>query len=66
MKYLIICLTILFSSSVFAGGEWKEVCSDRKDNKGNVIKGKDGKPVQQCKKIKVHKKVEGTKIPQKK
>jgi hypothetical protein len=25
--------------------------------------GKDGKPVQECKKIKVHKKLEGTEVP---
>lgn len=48
-----------------AGGEVKEVCKDKKDQKGNVIKGKDRKPVKECKKIKVHKKLEGREIPTK-
>jgi hypothetical protein len=41
----------------------KEVCEDKKDKAGKVVNGKDGKPVQVCKKIKVHKKVEGTTVP---
>jgi hypothetical protein len=40
----------------------KEVCKDKVDKAGKVINGKDGKPVQECKKIKVHKKLEGTKV----
>jgi hypothetical protein len=46
-----------------AGGETKEVCNDKTDAKGQVVKGKDGKPVQVCKKIKVHQKLEGTVVP---
>lgn len=61
---LLIAGTIATSS--FAAGEVKEVCKDKTDAKGQVIKGKDGKPVQVCKKIKVHKKLEGTKVPEKK
>jgi UDP-N-acetylglucosamine 2-epimerase (non-hydrolysing)/GDP/UDP-N,N'-diacetylbacillosamine 2-epimerase (hydrolysing) len=38
----------------------------KKDKAGKVVNGKDGKPVQECKKIKVHKKLEGTEIPEKK
>ena len=33
---------------------------------GKVVVGKDGKPQQDCKTIKVHKKLEGTEIPAKK
>jgi hypothetical protein len=47
-------------------GEIKEVCTDKKDKAGKVVNGKDGKPVQDCKKIKVRKKVEGTAVPEKK
>jgi len=43
-------------------GEIKEVCVDKTDKAGKVVNGKDGKPVQVCKKIKVRKKLEGTKI----
>ena len=67
MKKLIIASILsLFAVSSFAGGEMKEVCKDKLDKAGKVVKGKDGKPVQECKKIKVHKKLEGTKVPEKK
>jgi hypothetical protein len=64
MKKLLALLTIAFASTAFAGGEMKEVCEDKKDKAGKVVNGKDGKPVQTCKKIKVHKKVEGDKVPE--
>ena len=67
MKKLIIASILsLFAVSSFAGGEMKEVCKDKVDKAGKVVKGKDGKPVQECKKIKVHKKLEGTPVPEKK
>jgi hypothetical protein len=47
MKKLLALLTIAFAGTAFAGGEMKEVCTDKKDSK----------------KIKVHKKVEGEKVP---
>ena len=50
----------------FAGGETKEVCEVQKDKAGKVVKNKDGSDKQVCKKIKVHKKVEGEKVPEKK
>jgi hypothetical protein len=66
MKHLIAIVLVAFSSTVFAEAEIKEVCKDKTDAKGQVVRGKDGKPVQVCKKIKVHKKLEGTKVPDKK
>ena len=42
MKKLLALLTIAFASTAFAGGEMKEVCTDKKDSKGNVIKKADG------------------------
>ena len=66
MKHLIALVLVAFSSTVFAEAEIKEVCKDKTDAKGQVVQGKDGKPVQVCKKIKVHKKLEGTKVPDKK
>ena len=63
MKKLLALLTIAFAGTAFAGGEIKEVCKDKLDKAGKVVNGKDGKPVQVCKKIKVHKKLEGTEVP---
>ena len=44
----------------------KEVCKDVVGKDGKPVKGKDGKVKQKCKTIKVHKKHEGTKVPEKK
>jgi len=63
MKKLLALLALCVASTAFAGGEVKEVCTDKKDKAGKVVNDKDGKPVQECKKIKVHKKVEGEKVP---
>lgn len=67
MKKLIASLSLILATSfVFAEAEVKEVCHDKVDKTGKIVNGKDGKPAQECKKIKVHKKLEGTKIPEKK
>lgn len=63
MKKLLALLAIAFASTAFAGGETKEVCEVQKDKAGKVVKNKDGSDKQVCKKIKVHKKVEGEKVP---
>lgn len=65
MKHIISLLALCFSITAFAGGEEKKVCEDKKDKAGNVVSGKDGKPIQSCKTIKVHKKLEGTPVPEK-
>jgi hypothetical protein len=52
----ILVLLAAFSANSYAGGELKEVCH---------AETKKGKEVQVCKKIKVHKKLEGTKVPTK-
>ena len=59
-------LCLVLSGPAVAGGEMKEVCKDKVDKAGKVVNGKDGKPAQECKKIKVHKKLEGTPVPEKK
>ena len=66
MKKLLALLAIAFAGTAFAGGEMKEVCTDVKDAKGNIVKKADGSPKQTCKTIKTHKKVEGEKVPEKK
>ena len=51
MKKTLLIILATFSLSVFAAGEPEKVC----------IKNAQGKDV--CKVIKVHKKLEGTKVP---
>jgi hypothetical protein len=66
MKKLFFTLCLVASSTAFAGGEIKEVCHDKVDKAGKPVLDKAGKPKQDCKKIKVHKKLEGTEVPVKK
>jgi hypothetical protein len=57
----------MLSTPALAGGEMKEVCHDKVDKAGKpIMDKKTGKPAQECKKIKVHKKLEGTAVPEKK
>lgn len=44
-------------------GEMKTVCHPKKDKDGKEVKDKSGKVVEECKQIKVRKKLEGTEIP---
>ena len=72
MKKVLLSLMLSFSliSPVMAEGDAKEtkkVCIDVKDKDGNVVKDpKTGKPKQNCKTMKVHQKLDGTKVPEKK
>jgi hypothetical protein len=67
MKKILTLLAITIAGTAFAGGELKEVCHDKVDKAGKaVMDKKTGKQAQDCKKIKVHKKLEGTKVPVKK
>ena len=63
MKKLLLVLALALGSHVvMAEAQIKEVCKDKVDKAGKPVM-KDGKAVQECKKIKVHKKYEGTEIP---
>ena len=62
-KLLIALLATAFVGMAFAEAEVKQVCHDKVDKAGKPVMGKDGKPAQDCKKIKVHKKVEGDAVP---
>ena len=57
MKTLITLIILTFSFNVFAEYQTKKVCHDKE------VKGKMTKV---CKDVKVHKKLEGTKVPEKK
>lgn len=60
-KLLIALLATAFVGMAFAEAEVKEVCHDKVDKVGKPVM-KDGKAVQDCKKIKVHKKLEGAEV----
>jgi hypothetical protein len=60
-----LCLAMLPHNPAHAEAEVKQVCHDKVDKAGKPVM-KDGKAVQECKKIKVHKKLEGTEVPVKK
>ena len=61
MKKILVLLALCVATTAFAGGETKEVCHDKLDKAGKpVIDKKTGKTAQDCKKIKVHKKLEGS------
>jgi len=66
MKLLFALLASLaLVGTAYAGGEMKEVCKPKVDKAGKaVMDKKTGKQAEECKKIKVHKKVEGDKVPE--
>ena len=62
---MMVCLNVV-PTTAYAEAQVKEVCHDKGGKDGKPVIGKDGKVVQDCKKIKVHKKLEGTEVPVKK
>lgn len=60
----------LVAATMFAFGaiaaETQKVCVDKLGKDGQPVKDKAGKVVQTCKDMKVHKKLEGTPVPEKK
>ena len=68
MKALIVSLFVVLASinTAYAEAETKKVCVDKLGKDGQPAKDKAGKVQQTCKEIKVHKKLEGTKVPEKK
>ena len=65
MKNYIFVAGLCFALNIGAA-ETTKVCVDVKDKQGQVVKDKSGKPKQNCKEMKVHKKLEGTEVPVKK
>ena len=62
---LVLCIaTLTHNQPVWA--EMKQVCVDVRDRAGQPVKDKSGKVKQTCKTMKQHKKLEGTKVPEKK
>ena len=68
MNYIIsvfALIALIATNPAYAEGKTKEVCRDKVDKAGKIVRDKNGKTAQVCKKIKVHKKVDGTKVPEK-
>ena len=62
-KLLVALLATAVVGVAFAEAEKKEVCHDKLDKAGKpVMDKKTGKPAQDCKVIKVHKKLEGAEV----
>ena len=64
MKKFIAILITMFALTAFA--ETTKVCVDVKDKDGKVVKDAKGNAKQNCKEVKVHKKLDGTPVPEKK
>lgn len=70
MKNVLIALIASFAMLAYAGdtaapAEKQKVCIDKMTKDGKPVLGKDGKALQDCKMMKVHNKLEGTKVPAK-
>lgn len=66
MKNIIIAAMLaVFVTVSWADGETKKVCVDAKDRDGKVLKDNRGNAKQVCKDVKQHKKLDGTKVPEK-
>jgi hypothetical protein len=64
-KLLVALMTVAFVGIAFAEAEVKEVCHPKVDKAGKpVMDKKTGKQAEECKKIKTHKKLEGTAVPE--
>lgn len=59
-------IPLLSYHGISFGAEVKRVCVNKITNDGKPVLDREGKPVQDCKEIKVHQKLEGTKVPEKK
>jgi len=68
MKNVIFVAGLILSLPAIADEpkETKRVCVDVKDKEGKEVKDKAGKVKQNCKEVKQHTKLEGTKVPEKK
>lgn len=64
--FLTLLVSVFALGNVYAGDapKTKEVCKEVVGKDGKPVLDKKGNPVKKCKTIKVHKKAEGTKIPE--
>jgi hypothetical protein len=68
LKFLValnIAIWSLVSVEIAHANEPQKVCIDKIGKDGKVVTGKDGKPQQECKMMKVHKKLEVEEVKKK-
>ena len=63
---VVASIPLLQYHGISFAAEVKKVCVDKITNDGKPVMGKDGKPEQVCKEVKVHEKLDGHKVPDKK
>ena len=71
MKKILTAIALVtaigLAAPVLADGETRTVCVDVKDKDGKPVNDpKTGKVKQNCREVKAHQKLEGTKVPDKK
>lgn len=66
MKKIITIISLALATTFAFSAETEKVCIDKTTKDGKPVMDKAGKPQQECKQIKIHKKLEGTKVPEKK
>ena len=66
MKKFTVILSLALASTFAFAAATEKVCIDKMTKDGKPVLDKAGKKQQECKQIKVHKKLEGTKVPEKK
>lgn len=62
----VVASVVLLSFNHPVWAETTQVCVDVKDKAGEPVKDKAGKVKQNCRTMKKHEKLEGTKVPEKK
>ena len=62
----VVASVVLLSFNHPVWAETTQVCVDVRDKAGGPVKDKAGKVKQNCKTMKKHQKLEGTKVPEKK
>jgi hypothetical protein len=61
-----VLMTLAVAPVAYADAEKAKVCVDVKDKEGKAVKDAKGNVKQNCKEMKVHKKLDGTAVPVKK
>lgn len=66
-KLLVVLIGMTMVAPVWSNNETatRQVCVDVKDKEGKPVKNKDGSTKQDCKEVKVHKKLETKEQPKK-